>query len=1355
MRTKIIIGFFISFVLIFNASAYAQMFKQLEQAYNTGQITVDEMMLNKIYRLFDPSKVNTAYVPDLTSGIKCGTAIVMEYDNIKNNLNANSVAIIENYLSIDGDLIDYISPGGHFKLSYTTSGADAVPIEDDVNVGVYGVPDYIERIANYLDQSWLVEIENCLFAAPNDADGDGYYNVLFRSMSSLGTNEPDGYGGTKIILHNDFSNATPTQDWEEGDQIGTAKVTCAHELKHASQWMYSDFPNQMAWAELDATWAEELVYDYVNQSMLCFTDSNPISVPSAALNGGYEDYYWEDFLHQKFDNNSYTSAPLLLAFMQRRVINPGESVLDSYDYVLQSFGSSLSEAFTEFIVWNFYTGSRAVQGFGYDEAGIVGFPEVPLRATHNSYPTNGSGSYLNYLSSNHILLYPGGQGGLKINFDGSDDVSMEAVVTWSNGSSVTWEKIDLGVFNSGELFTDTKSFGALLPIVTAKTGSGLSYTYSIDPAAVYNIAFTNQIGSTNAGGNFVVDGDTYDLVPSGHARNLIEQRTHTAETKIERFVNWSGDLDYKQHHWNNEIAENKLLHGFQAISSGSQYSRFMDMHYGKIEARLEGSFISGKGGFQFQDPWYALSDNSQPENFWISASGLYEPNGKEGATEKGVFLNQGLTPQGQWVAPYYSVKASQTQNINLGSPWGTRTFYFQNWSGTEVQFENAAALQTGVVFKDNIPGIDPIVSANYKGHLLSNNSTSFSTVGQRKIASEVYTSNRHLVYESQGYVWYSRSTNNGITWLPEIKISEEGTQAKGASIVVDDGYTYILYQSDHNTYNIPWPTLIICKLSSNGSLLGKKEVYDLGTSPSAYNYNTMAVITACTNYLLVVLKPNATSGLVGREILINHNNFALSSLINVLQFPGTTQYSINPSVAIKYGYPRKYMLVYQESYGTIYYKEWNVASNLANLITTNLTTGSPYFLNSSPSIVSYGIGGKVCWIGGTASQYSAAVIRDIDPGSTQFWSFGFYASSPSISATDYNNAYFLSWKENGTGFKIVDNHLTNTYMKTLTGLQGNAIQLSSGIDANAMYAMTYNNASQPYALTPSNSLSSYYQVQRPPISKENAISNIASGRAGVVIKDAAQFFFMLGDIEVNGEKIRFKELSDTLKIPTMDVLNTLVESESFELKENSDFTYSVEYGVTDSALAAQVLQNDEHVKFKVEVIDASSGQIVGTLDPVSYTKNFLQSYSSIAYQVSTEAIRTMNVKLRLIVDHSGDASYSITNRFYDEDITLAKKGFKVINLNKDLQIKDYALAQNYPNPFNPVTTITYQLPKSGSVTLKIFDILGNEVKTLVNEQKEMGRYTVQFDASSLASGMYVYQLRANDYTSTKKMMLVK
>ncbi|NCS80319.1 MAG: T9SS type A sorting domain-containing protein [Ignavibacteria bacterium] len=122
--------------------------------------------------------------------------------------------------------------------------------------------------------------------------------------------------------------------------------------------------------------------------------------------------------------------------------------------------------------------------------------------------------------------------------------------------------------------------------------------------------------------------------------------------------------------------------------------------------------------------------------------------------------------------------------------------------------------------------------------------------------------------------------------------------------------------------------------------------------------------------------------------------------------------------------------------------------------------------------------------------------------------------------------------------------------------------------------------------------------------------------------------------------------------------------------------------------------------------------------------------------------------------HIATAEMLISN-INNNNHALGKKQNETAVSNDNEVIKEYALFNNYPNPFNPVTTITYQLPKDGVVTLKIFDMLGKEVMTLVNEQKEMGRYTVQFDASSLASGMYVYQLRANDYTSTKKMLLLK
>ena len=85
----------------------------------------------------------------------------------------------------------------------------------------------------------------------------------------------------------------------------------------------------------------------------------------------------------------------------------------------------------------------------------------------------------------------------------------------------------------------------------------------------------------------------------------------------------------------------------------------------------------------------------------------------------------------------------------------------------------------------------------------------------------------------------------------------------------------------------------------------------------------------------------------------------------------------------------------------------------------------------------------------------------------------------------------------------------------------------------------------------------------------------------------------------------------------------------------------------------------------------------------------------------------------------------------------------------------FALYQSYPNPFNPTTKIEFQLPKDEFVSLKVYDMLGNEVETLANGYKTVGKYSITFDASKLASGIYFYQLRSNSFVSTKKMLLLK
>lgn len=85
----------------------------------------------------------------------------------------------------------------------------------------------------------------------------------------------------------------------------------------------------------------------------------------------------------------------------------------------------------------------------------------------------------------------------------------------------------------------------------------------------------------------------------------------------------------------------------------------------------------------------------------------------------------------------------------------------------------------------------------------------------------------------------------------------------------------------------------------------------------------------------------------------------------------------------------------------------------------------------------------------------------------------------------------------------------------------------------------------------------------------------------------------------------------------------------------------------------------------------------------------------------------------------------------------------------------YSLEQNYPNPFNPSTNITFSLPKSQFVSLRLYDILGNEAAVLVNGYKEAGTYTVHYDASNLPSGIYIYTIRAGQFTDSKKLLLFK
>jgi len=226
---------------------------------------------------------------------------------------------------------------------------------------------------------------------------------------------------------------------------------------------------------------------------------DPFSHPHWGLDhggaGSYEDYFWEDFLHQRFGNNSYVSAPLIQYFWTWRQTHTGQTVLSSYQAALSAFpwNTTLAEAFQEYVVWNFFTGSRAVTDnlghslFGYDEAGITGFPTATLYHTHSSYPVSINGSVPEHLACRMIRLNPPNTTGLQIDFNGEDGTQMAAMVAVRYADdTVFWQAMELDANNDGSIILDMRNavFGALIPVVTQTYGSNFSFSYTCTPANV-------------------------------------------------------------------------------------------------------------------------------------------------------------------------------------------------------------------------------------------------------------------------------------------------------------------------------------------------------------------------------------------------------------------------------------------------------------------------------------------------------------------------------------------------------------------------------------------------------------------------------------------------------------------------------------------------------------------------------------------------------------------------------------------------------------------------------------------------------------------------------------------------------
>jgi len=484
--------------------------------------------------------------------------------------------------------------------------------------------------------------------------------------------------------------------------------------------------------------------------------------------------------------------------------------------------------------------------------------------------------------------------------------------------------------------------------------------------------------------------------------------------------------------------------------------------------------------------------------------------------------------------------------------------------------------------------------------------------------------------------------------------------------------------------------------------------------------------------------------------------------------------SINPTIYNDYYNNQiNFHLAWEDSISStnskIYYERlypyYDNITGKTNILFDNFTEvsyKSGYSGNYSPSIT--GVNGddiKLVWIGsrenvaygpGSQSLYTKKVLFKFKMNSYS-WS-NLYVYGDNVENVNINGAadtkYSFAWSQS-TGSSFVNKYVSsndNEIPATIITLSttGRDIQVNNGATLNDMFANSFQSQSVPYSFSLSENLSGG-------LSKQTGLS-IYKGREGVVVKDTAQFYFAVGDINLNGENIDFVDVDDTVDINNLQTLNNYLISQPFAVNDNSTLTYGVQYGITDSASSVVALSDGSTINFKVELVDNQTGEVIGLFDNVTYSQDNVFQYNNIGYQVDMTGIGNRTVRLKLLVNTDADCEYSLSKRYADEDM-LGKSQRKKVKYQGSNAVTDYALEQNYPNPFNPSTKIKYQILRNGFVTLKVYDILGKEVATLVNKQQQSGRYEVNFNAENLASGVYLYRIKVNDYVNVKKMLLIK
>lgn len=657
------------------------------------------------------------------------------------------------------------------------------------------------------------------------------------------------------------------------------------------------------------------------------------------------------------------------------------------------------------------------------------------------------------------------------------------------------------------------------------------------------------------------------------------------------------------------------------------------------------------------------------------------------------------------------------------------------------------------------------LTAEMKKLQSSNNSSAYSSSSQRKFVynhggSDCLAS----VYESMGKIWLEGSYDDGATW----QILNNGSPLNGTTTASNpsidntqmDGHVVIVYQESND----------IKVIIFNLDIYDQNPIKYTGSVHPVYAGNTIPVVKTQSNYAnntelyLIVWKedyvnPFSSPGLYYRCLEKSGSGYTYNFINNRTKISNTNVNSTNPTLAAKNDQTFFHLAWEQLESSGMYVSEikyYRIDRSSQNVLSFagyyTPSAGGLCNENSSPTMAVSENGGMfLAWKGDDYNgQSSHAVYRYY----YYFWYSTFYKYGEQVTNVSLNSAEVSYYH----GLAFAEGNSNHYIASTISGIQslntsGNYIQLANGLGSvNNMQAMTFKNTSVPYTFTVSEKFGTG-------LSKTNSSQDI-EGREGLVsypTKDNAEteiYYFAISDIKVDGKPIKFVELHDTVMVKNIDDLNKYLTTESFELSSLSELTYNASFGLADGEKETKQITNGKKVKFHVELVGAEDKKVLGIYEQVDFKSGTNESKNKNTYKITPKLKKNNKVSLRLVVEDDDKGQYLISS-ILSKSSVLGKAGAVEIVNSGNLIVEEYQLTQNYPNPFNPQTTINYQLPKDGLVTLKVYDALGKEVAELVNGYKSSGSYNVTFDGSNLASGIYFYKITSGKFTSTKKLMLMK